>query len=246
MWFKRDQNKNQEIAAAFNEKNNQILADLQKAYEKIRKFQQKKADLLSSIGLQITLKKNTGYFNISIMNDLLDKLYMVLRAEERRLEEELARLNDLRSARTALEAIRSSLDTIANYEDQIKRLQGELDELDRLETKELPEKSGDLERLDALYSVLGEIKRLEDAQQQAENEQERLNNILSLKNRLETWKKELEALSGQEACACEAAGNIYGSQCPSTTCNGCSDQVHTQSVRHPPVSRGATCCHPCI
>jgi DNA repair exonuclease SbcCD ATPase subunit len=119
-------------------------------------------------------------------------------SEVRRLGKELARLNDLRSAETALVAIQNSLGTITNYEGEIKRLQGELLKLDRLEHEELPCKSVDLGTLQTLQSHLNGIKGLEDAQQQAKAERQRLESILSLAKQLEEPKRKLEVLPGEE------------------------------------------------
>jgi exonuclease SbcC len=128
-------------------------------------------------------------------------------SEVRRLDQQLARLSDLRSAETALVAIQSSLSTIANYETEIQRLGDELDELDRLEREELPNKRTDLETLDTLQSYLEEIKGLEETRQQIEDERGRLESILSLANQLEEPKKKLEALPDEEEAAHDTAEN---------------------------------------
>jgi DNA repair exonuclease SbcCD ATPase subunit len=128
-------------------------------------------------------------------------------AKVRRLDQQLARLSDLRSAETALVATQSSLDTIANHEAEIQRLQRELDELDWLEHEELPGKRADLETLETVQSHLDEIKGLEDARQQAEAERERLEGILSLADRLEEPKRKLKALPDEEKAAYDAAKN---------------------------------------
>ena len=129
------------------------------------------------------------------------------KAEVRRLEKELTRLNDLWSAETALVAIQNSLGTISTYKTEIRRLQGELVELERLEREELPCKSADLGTLQALQSHLNEIKGLEDARRQAKAEQERLESILSLADQLEEPKRELKALPSEEEDAHDAANN---------------------------------------
>jgi exonuclease SbcC len=128
-------------------------------------------------------------------------------AKARRLDKQLARLSDLRSAETALKSIQSSLATIVNYEAEVKRLQDELEELDRLECEELPNKRADLETMDTLQNHLEEIKGLEEIRQRIEDERERLKSILSLANVLEEPKNKLEALPDEEKAAHDATEN---------------------------------------
>lgn len=128
-------------------------------------------------------------------------------AKVRRLDRQLDRLSELRSAEIALVAIQSSLDTIGDHKAEIQRLQGELDELDRLEHEELPGKHVDLETLEIVQSHLDEIKELEEGRQQAEAERERLEGILSLADQLEEPKRKLEALPNKEKAANDAAEN---------------------------------------
>jgi exonuclease SbcC len=123
------------------------------------------------------------------------------------LDKQLARLSDLRSAETALKSIQSSLATIVNYEAEVKRLQDELEELDRLECEELPNKRADLETMDTLQNHLEEIKGLEEIRQRLEDERERLKSILSLANVLEEPKNKLEALPDEEKAAHDATEN---------------------------------------
>ena len=128
-------------------------------------------------------------------------------AKVSRLDQQLARLSDLRSAETALVAIQSSLDTIDDHKAEIQRLQDELDELDRLEHEELPGKRADLETLETMQSHLDEIKGLEDVRRQAEDKRKRLESILSLADRLEEPKRRLETLPDEEKAAYDATKN---------------------------------------
>jgi exonuclease SbcC len=128
-------------------------------------------------------------------------------AKVRQLNKELACLGDLRSAETALVAIQDSLDTIANYEAEMRRLRDELDELDRLEREELPARRADLRILEIVQSHLDGIKGLEVARRQATVERERLESILSLADQLKEPKRRLEALPCEEKDAHNAARN---------------------------------------
>lgn len=125
----------------------------------------------------------------------------------RRLEKELQRLKSLQSAKDTLESIQGSLSTIANYETEMQRLQGELDELDRLEREEVPARRVELETLETLKDHLNGIKGFEEAQQQAEANRGRLEDILSLADQLEAPKRELEALPSEEKATSDTVEN---------------------------------------
>lgn len=97
------------------------------------------------------------------------------------------------------------MSAIGTYESEISRLQGELDELDRLEQEELPTKGAELAALEILENRLNEIKDLERAQQQAEAERKQLESILPIASQLEKPKGTLETLPGEEQNARDAA-----------------------------------------
>lgn len=121
--------------------------------------------------------------------------------EVKRLDKQLSYLNDLRSAEAALKAIQNCLNTIASYEGEVQRLQGELNDLDRLEHEEIPNKQAALITLETLEKELKEINKLETAQHQAQTTIKRLSNILNLANQLKDPKSKLASLPEEEQVA---------------------------------------------
>ena len=180
---------------------------LVQAARKLTEAQERQAQVerhLSLVALHIDLDE------IDRRRKIIQKRFAEQKRQEvevKRLDKELARLSNLRSAETALVAAQRGLGTITNYEAAIQRLQGKLDELDRLESEALPSKRAILGVLETLQSHLDKIKRLEDARQQAETERERLKGILSLAGRLEEPRGKLEALPDEEKAARDAVQN---------------------------------------
>jgi exonuclease SbcC len=120
-----------------------------------------------------------------------------------RLTEQLARLHDLREAETSLQALQEYLSRIVDFEAEIRRLQDRLNNLDRLESEELPARRVDLKVWRMLQSRLHTIQKLETVCQQAERDRERLENIRSLADRLTDLQRGLEALEKEEQIARE-------------------------------------------
>lgn len=128
-------------------------------------------------------------------------------AEANRLDKQLSYLSNLRSAESALVAIQNHLNTISNYRAEVQRLQEALNDLDRLEHEELPNKKADLKTLGTLGNEIKEIKELETDQQQAQAAIKRLSNILDLADQLEEPKSELESLPKEEQVAQDRTKN---------------------------------------